>query len=1220
MENTDDPQEYDVFLSYNSEDIAVAERVYDRLVAAGFSVWFDRTRLQPGFNWYESIKSNCERSRVIVPVLTPHWKQSKWTKFETYARDLVVPLLCEGEFIVNDSAGQTDWTASVATPPVVRFQAQVIDTRDTTSEPWERLFHALRPLLDQPSPVRQREGERLDHPPPSIFVGREDKLNEIHEKLFQTPTAELTQGRIQVVSGIGGIGKTTLVRAYTEEFWRLYSGMFWVDCRQDLTTQFARIYNTLFPDEAERAQDDAYKAAKALHELNQTRPARRLLILDDAENYDVIKTWLPDTGNCHTIITTRYALWPKSMTRSKVNVLEPEPSRELLLKRSDRIWSELSVEERESCDALASQLGYLPLALEQAAAYIHAQQDELFGFNEYLPLYKQAEAYYLQQHVSTGETDYPKSVFATWRTTIEKLSPESQAMLRLAGFMADTPIPNDVFVKAADIVQDLAELIPAQSKAPPAKTDEATLPATVQFREWRGALLSYSMITASSDGAFSVHGLVQSVERHAMSTDQRPRWIEKAMTCLTRIRWSDLELEEWDLWFQLLPHAESLCGRAAEDTRVEQNTKLLIDLGSVLNNRGNYAAAIKWTRKAYEVRRAENGEESPETLAAAHNLGTLLNYNGQYAESESILRDVLDVRERLLGGEHTDTLVTIANLAGSLRDKGEYAEAETLFRRALQAQEHVLGAEHLMTLGSVNNLAGLLKDKCEYAEAEALYHRALESLERRLGAEHPHTLRCINNLANLLRIQDVYVEAEELFRRAMDGLEQALGAEHPDTLASVSNLAMVQEELGEYAEAEQLYRRALKSLEYGLGAEHPNTLVIKSNLASFLIVKGEHAEAEALFRRVLEAKERVLGTEHPSTLIGANRLASLLDNRGEPDEAETLYRRVLQGRERVLGADHPDTMSSINKLAVLLAKKGEHSEADGLLRRVVRGRERVLGAEHPDTLASITSLVGVLTEKGEYAEAESLCRRNMDAQERVLGAEHQDTLISVINLACLLRDKGEYAEAEALYRRAVEAKEGGELADHPQFALEMNNYALLLRKLGRYKEAATRLERAIELEDRILPVEHPKRAHRRNNLAMVLMLDGQFDEAIRLNAETWKLKANVSEGGHDLTSGRILFIRIALSYLTGLDASIHIGQLRTLFQRPDLPCLGDINRRWQAADILDSLRQQLSPEEADLMAALVEVLNDQAKLPELDRFTAWTSQEAVSLDVPWPTP
>ena len=71
----------DCFISYASTDLRFAEELYRRLMEAGFSVWFDKKRLKPGYDWHKEIEQGCESSRVLLPILTPRWKLSEWTRF-----------------------------------------------------------------------------------------------------------------------------------------------------------------------------------------------------------------------------------------------------------------------------------------------------------------------------------------------------------------------------------------------------------------------------------------------------------------------------------------------------------------------------------------------------------------------------------------------------------------------------------------------------------------------------------------------------------------------------------------------------------------------------------------------------------------------------------------------------------------------------------------------------------------------------------------------------------------------------------------------------------------------------------------------------------------------------------------------------------------------------------------------------------------------------------
>jgi len=78
---------YDCFISYASADIRLAEDLHRRLTAEGFTVWFDKVRLQPGFDWHREIEQGCENSRILLPILTPRWRNSDWTKYETYGAE-----------------------------------------------------------------------------------------------------------------------------------------------------------------------------------------------------------------------------------------------------------------------------------------------------------------------------------------------------------------------------------------------------------------------------------------------------------------------------------------------------------------------------------------------------------------------------------------------------------------------------------------------------------------------------------------------------------------------------------------------------------------------------------------------------------------------------------------------------------------------------------------------------------------------------------------------------------------------------------------------------------------------------------------------------------------------------------------------------------------------------------------------------------------------------
>jgi tetratricopeptide (TPR) repeat protein len=933
---------YDCFLSYRSADYAAAETIHRRLTGAGFSVWWDKIYLEAGMRWHEEIERHCEASRVVLPLPTPEWHDSEWTRYETYGAEHTIPLLLRGEW------------EKVAPAPLAGVQGDLLNLASATDGDCDRLFARIRTLLEEPKPERQGRQFLLSHRPIEHFVGRDRTVVELHEKLFLTRMTALTHGSVIALPALGGVGKTTLARHYAEKFWRCYRQMFWVDCRLGLAAGFARIYDFLHPGE-EAAVPLEIRAARAKQALAQ-HGVERLLILDNAEDEDSVLPWILETGNCHVLITSRFAGWSKGIESYPVWELKPEPAKQLLLARSGLAGD---ASQEAPAEKVAEKLQYLPLALEQAAAYVAEQTG--FGFDDYLKRYEANEKAFLDRR-TRGATDYPLSVYLTWRTTVDRLPEGARAMLRLHAFFAPTPFPVVFYVKGA---KELGREIRAAGRWWARWRRRS--PDEMAVRDWKTSLVKYSMANAEPEDCIAVHALVQAVERHAMS-ERSPEAAAETARRAARLFRRVTPAPLWDLasralWEKLASHSETLAANEHIDDKIRGD--LLGHLAEASRHAGDYSTGADRARRA------------------------------------------LEARERGLGSEHPHTLTSVNELGVLLYNEGDYAAAEPLYRRALAASERVLGSEHPDTLSSVNNLAGLLRSQGDYAGAEPLLRRALGVRERVLGRQHPSTLTSVNNLAGLLISQGVYAGAEPLLRRALAASERVLGSEHPATLASVDNLAEVLRNNGEHAAAEPLYRRSLEARERVLGSEHPNTLTSVNNLALLPYTKGDYTTAEPLFRRALEVRERVLGREHPHTLISVNNLAFLLESKGDYAGAELLYRRALEASERVLGREHPDTIASVNNLAELLRSKGDYAAAEPLLRRALDAWERVLGSEHPDTLTSVNNLVLLLYNEGDYAAAEPLYGRASESARIVLGPDHPDAKLFAKNHAgCVAAMRG----------------------------------------------------------------------------------------------------------------------------------------------------------------------------------------------------------------------
>lgn len=810
---------YDVFISYKSEDLALAEAVNERLVAASFRVWFDKARLDPGCKWHEAIEAGCEASRIVLPILTPRWRESEWTRFEAYGHECLLGLWCAGEDL-----------AALTPPPLQGMQH--LDLRAPTEATWQALIEALRRLLSEPPPEKAPRVAHLPYAHNPYFVGRDELLLAIHEKLHQGPTVALTHAPAFVVAGMGGVGKTTLAREYAEKFWRLYRQILWVSAAKttSLTLEFARLALEmgLLKQPTENAQEDAALALRAL-----AADTPRLLIIDNAEDEEAVQAWVPQTGGCRTIITSRFTAWSPAVDCVPVHVLEREPARELLLGRGGL---PATPENDSAADRLAETLGYLPLALEQAAAFIRETKVSLA---EYLTLHEQSHAELLAQE-ALGSTQYPDSVATTWLLTVGKLTPLAQAVLRLSAFLAPSGIPRDLFADAGEVLAEaVAEISGAEAQPP---TAFALLTA---LRD----LARYSMIELE-ETAFGVHRLVQQVERDRFVQSDQRHWVEWTVTTVYKACPS-VEFQNWGQCAPFMPHAVA-CAEHVEELGVVTE-----DTGRLLNAAGYYHKA-----------------------------------RAAYVDAERLYRQSVAIIREALGRDHPDFPASLVNLAELYREQGDYAAAEPLLLEALEIARLVPGGRHPHFAVCLNNLAMFYKTQGNYAAAGPLYEEAANVARTTFGEDHPLFAAGLHNLAAVHLAQGDYAVAEPLFRRALSIWRKALGDTHPNVAASLHNLGMLYAGSGDHTTAERFYWQALEIRRLALGEQHPYLAISLNDLAELYRAQGKYAEAEPMIRRALAIWRQSFGNRHPNTRSAMLTLAAVCEALGKHDEAAALRREA----------------------------------------------------------------------------------------------------------------------------------------------------------------------------------------------------------------------------------------------------------------------------------------------------------------------------------------
>ncbi|MFJ9769682.1 FxSxx-COOH system tetratricopeptide repeat protein [Kitasatospora sp. NPDC101157] len=777
-------------------------------------------------------------------------------------------------------------------------------------------------------PARSPRGRPVVHALPPRdpgFTGRGRLLDRLRDRF----TGPADRAPVQVLYGMGGVGKSQTAAEYAHRFGAGYDVTWWIRAEEpaDVPRQLAELATALgLP-----TGDDIQRAAEELlRHLDRGRPhGRWLLVYDNAEDPQGLAPWLPaGTADGHVLVTSRNRHWARHPGRTEVEVFDRSESVRLLLRLNPGIPA-------EEAEAIADRLGDLPLAVDQAARWL---QETPMPAATYLESLDRALTEVLDRPVPG---DGPAAIAATARIAgadLRRINAPAMRLLELCGFLGPDAIPIEVFYSepAVGMIRPVQE------------GDERLAIGEILRTVNRYGLVRYD---AEGGGTLGVHRIVQALLRDQVAEADRPTVRGAVQRALALVGdGSPDKAENWPRFAALLPHlgpsgavgsadpevrrwvtasvrylrhrglsepARELAGKALAAWGTEELAALLlrVELGNVLRLQGAALEAYRTDREVRERLTDLLGPDHPHTIAAAAGLGGDLRQLGRYAEAQELDRQTLATAERALGPDHPRTMMSLNNLAVSDFLSGDLDSAFEGHSTALARQRAALGEDDLFTLASELNRARVLRETGRYEEALAALADAVERSRGRFGEDHDGTLRIRRHLGGALLRLGQYEEARSADEETHRRLLARHGADHPETAAAAGNLAADLGALGETGRAVELATGVFEYHRARLGEESPTTLLAAGNLAVLLRRDGRTEEAVALSGRVLEGLRAQLGERH--RYVGAALLnhANSLLAAGDRDGARSLGEQAAAVLAESLGPEHPDARAAFENLA-----------------------------------------------------------------------------------------------------------------------------------------------------------------------------------------------------------------------------------------------------------------------------------------------------------------
>ncbi|RLK61600.1 NB-ARC domain-containing protein [Actinokineospora cianjurensis] len=530
-----------------------------------------------------------------------------------------------------------------------------------------------------------------------------------------------------VLSGMAGVGKSQIAATHARRVWAqdLVDVVIWTPAgsREQIISHYAQTAVALLNAPP---QDPEHAAAQLLTWLNTT--ARRwLLVLDDLWDPRDLRGLQPATaeGNQVVITTRRRDAELISARRQVVTVdlFTPPEAAEFLV---DRLPGRADPDGQAR--ALASDLGYLPLALSQAAAYM---VDRELSYAEYRRRWNDRR----KKVIDLVSDDLHGTLAAAWSLSIElanQLDPVGVAepLLDLMSVLDAAGAPVELFATGA-VLAYLGE-----ESGRRVGQDDARDAVRCLER------LNLSMVDLfRPEHGVQTHPLVQRVSRDRMTPRHLARVARVAARALVEL-WPVDSGSDTGLARSLRANSVALQAHAGSLLWTSGETELVFRTGANLGHSQHVLEAITYFEDAVETA-AVLPPAHPDVLRARAEAARWHGKAGHTGAAVDGLAQVLADLRAVLGPDHVDTVTTRAWLAFALAETGD----------------------------DDTDLGALLTD-----------------LARLLGPDHPDALTTRRLIANRRGHDGDPAGAVRDLEQVRDGQLRVLGAEHPDTAATEEDL------------------------------------------------------------------------------------------------------------------------------------------------------------------------------------------------------------------------------------------------------------------------------------------------------------------------------------------------------------------------------------------------------------------------------------------------
>ncbi|KAJ5512053.1 hypothetical protein N7463_001605 [Penicillium fimorum] len=1003
------------------------------------------------------------------------------------------------------------------------------------------------------------------------FTGRTDLLQRVH-RYFKKECAP-SQQCVFALHGPGGIGKTQIAVEYAYKYMDSYTSVFWIDGSSEAAilrsfthaagqvmkhfrkthtndTEYERFTATfggeIFVAGTGSGVEKMSQAMRGVLDwMSQQENHQWLLIFDNVDDLDSfdIRNNMPKVTFGSILLTSRRTDISGYWKSISVGEMGKEEGKSLFAKSSG-FYGEFKDTVAEE---LLDLLGYFPLAIEQAGAYLSVQQNFI---PEQPEQFTRAVQKYIEQYHINAERllahkrpqsiwDYRNdTILTTWEVSLEAIqrnSPEAAELLFLCGFLSNNDISEDMLSDDVHLqtnknsITELFHLLASFSLIRFTSSMNAItihplihywlrqrlpLQRKQELSERALLLLSRTLRLKYPDGYLGTYGCDTNrlgPHIHAALTNARS-FLSKAPTSasmdlryppeyVTRScgisfiyetpRWWYLwllgQLQQADLFFKSL---------FWEDEQLEDDPWLLTyKLTVALRDYDGWAAVqfFRWELSEIYMRLHPM---HPRSLSIAGDLAWGLYNVYHFEESRRWYEWILTARRRVLGHGHYATMGALIGLAALYEERGDLEKALELRLAAYKGRVARLGQYNVLTLNAAEKVASHYFDHERYEEADQWYRKVLKAKAGIYGPNHESVLRRVRRYLADFTSRAILDKKAQWANIEFQTLNSTLGSTHKETMDSGFRMAMIYHDHNQHAQAFEWLLMTFDVRNRTLGLTHRDTMDTMQNIGFVLRDLYRLDESIKWHYMAYEARNRTLGPDNEDSLYTADSIGHGYFRQSRFDKALEWWSIAFEGRNRTLGPDAQNTLANALNIGVIYDRQSQLDKALEWYSIVFESQNRTLGPDDAFTLQTAHAIGGIFDNHSQFDKALGWYSIIFEGRNRTLGPDDKDTLASTFRLGAVYYAQSQLDKALQWWSIAFEGRSRTLGPDDEDSLYTAYNIGLVYYRQSQFDKALEWWSITFEGQSRTLGLDDAFTLQTAHMIGGLFYDQSQFDKAL----------------------------------------------------------------------------------------------------------------------------